>query len=378
MKQKNLGFTLVELIIVIAILAILSTGAIAGYSVYVEQANKAADEALIAEIENAFILAYYSDANNAGAGFVILQTDGITTDSSDFINNALTAAYGDYSGLALKYDGWTDGSYLKSLLSNANLNTVYNSTFFQHSTPAEMISSVSGLTDSLSYMAGTAHNDPINTMKTLNVFTDSEAAAIQSELASMGVSWNDEDNSTYRTALANLLVKKVSSDLANFQSGEDLSSLALLTTEYAAIYAWGTSTTDGKAALENLNAELTKDTANTESVINAINDAFTSAAQSETFSAYVAEDGKYNTVDAYALIELMGVVDQWSSGKDMTTPGLYSSDSISDMVKNYTSSVSTAANLTDAQKAVLQAWDGTGVLILIDATGATLCSVSAD
>ena len=33
------GFTLVELIIVIAILAILSTGAIAGYSAYVTSAN---------------------------------------------------------------------------------------------------------------------------------------------------------------------------------------------------------------------------------------------------------------------------------------------------------------------------------------------------
>ena len=48
------GFTLVELIIVIAILAILSTGAIAGYSVYVERANKAADDALISEINMAF------------------------------------------------------------------------------------------------------------------------------------------------------------------------------------------------------------------------------------------------------------------------------------------------------------------------------------
>ena len=41
------GFTLVELIIVIAILAILSTGAIAGYSAYVESANKTADKALM-------------------------------------------------------------------------------------------------------------------------------------------------------------------------------------------------------------------------------------------------------------------------------------------------------------------------------------------
>ena len=48
------GFTLVELIIVIAILAILSTGAIAGYSAYVEKANAAVDAQLLAEINLAF------------------------------------------------------------------------------------------------------------------------------------------------------------------------------------------------------------------------------------------------------------------------------------------------------------------------------------
>ena len=48
------GFTLVELIIVIAILAILSTGAIAGYSAYVQKAKKAVDQQLLAEINQAF------------------------------------------------------------------------------------------------------------------------------------------------------------------------------------------------------------------------------------------------------------------------------------------------------------------------------------
>ncbi len=62
--KKNGGFTLVELIIVIAILAILSTGAIAGYSAYIKSANNAAVEAVLSDISTSAVLA------NAKAGAV--------------------------------------------------------------------------------------------------------------------------------------------------------------------------------------------------------------------------------------------------------------------------------------------------------------------
>ena len=96
------GFTLVELIIVIAILAILSTGAIAGYSAYVERANKTADKALVAEIENALMLAYYS-GEITESGYVILSMDTAAETSDDAIEAALLAAYGNLDGLKLKY-----------------------------------------------------------------------------------------------------------------------------------------------------------------------------------------------------------------------------------------------------------------------------------
>jgi prepilin-type N-terminal cleavage/methylation domain-containing protein len=55
--KKNGGFTLVELIIVIAILAILSTGAIAGYSAYIKSANDAAVNSVLGEVYTSAALA---------------------------------------------------------------------------------------------------------------------------------------------------------------------------------------------------------------------------------------------------------------------------------------------------------------------------------
>ena len=53
-RRANDGFTLVELIVVIAILAILGGVAVPAYSGYVKKAERANDEALLAEINTAF------------------------------------------------------------------------------------------------------------------------------------------------------------------------------------------------------------------------------------------------------------------------------------------------------------------------------------
>ena len=106
------GFTLVELIIVIAILAILSTGAIAGYSAYVTSANKTADEALAAEIENVMILAYYNGTLKDGATVVIHFGDVDAQAETGYgTEQVLIDAYGDNwaQALRLKWNGWKSG-----------------------------------------------------------------------------------------------------------------------------------------------------------------------------------------------------------------------------------------------------------------------------
>ena len=58
LKHKaNNGFTLVELIVVIAILGVLGGVAVPVYSGYVEKANKAADDELLAALNKAYTVA---------------------------------------------------------------------------------------------------------------------------------------------------------------------------------------------------------------------------------------------------------------------------------------------------------------------------------
>ncbi len=76
-KQSNGGFTLVELIVVIAILAILAGIAVPAYSGYVEKAERAADEQLLANVNQAFAAACAINGEN---NYFRTDIDGTLTD----------------------------------------------------------------------------------------------------------------------------------------------------------------------------------------------------------------------------------------------------------------------------------------------------------
>lgn len=117
-KRSKGGFTLVELIVVIAILAILAGVAIPVYSGYVEKAEKAGDEQLLAAVNKAFTAAVsaaghdITTINNATLDVVdgkvvanSLEVDDSTEYAADFalfFDGNETSAFKGYSDI--KYD----------------------------------------------------------------------------------------------------------------------------------------------------------------------------------------------------------------------------------------------------------------------------------
>ncbi|MGN0986197.1 MAG: type IV pilin protein, partial [Candidatus Enterenecus sp.] len=81
------GFTLVELIVVIAILAILAGVGTAAYSGYITKANEAADITALEAIRTAAQATYIKD----GAVTKIVVTDGETDSISVYLDNSATA-----------------------------------------------------------------------------------------------------------------------------------------------------------------------------------------------------------------------------------------------------------------------------------------------
>ena len=84
--MKTKGFTLVELLVVIAILAILATVSVVGYTSFIDNANKSAAETEIHQVEtsvNAFLMAGDSVELGKKADNTVVYVG--------FINNAVTA-----------------------------------------------------------------------------------------------------------------------------------------------------------------------------------------------------------------------------------------------------------------------------------------------
>ena len=108
-RHQAEGFTLVELIVVIAILAILGGVAVPAYSGYVEKANKQADISLISDVRQALELAGYSGLFAEGdSGTVVLSTTG-ATGHGEKTATAMEKVFGEsWAGNKLKYDGWNN------------------------------------------------------------------------------------------------------------------------------------------------------------------------------------------------------------------------------------------------------------------------------
>ena len=130
--KKTGGFTLVELIIVIAILAILSSVAVAGYSSYITKANNSAVESWLNNISTAATLANaqtgsivtitVAEGTGANAGKLVVTIEGTAgLDAKNFetdfeksitgITGSIDATSGKYVGTITPPSAWDASEY---------------------------------------------------------------------------------------------------------------------------------------------------------------------------------------------------------------------------------------------------------------------------
>ena len=326
------GFTLVELIIVIAILAILSTGAIAGYSAYVESANKTADKAMIAEIENVLTMAYYN-GDITQSGQVILGANGVVNAAtmSEQLVNALKAAYGDNwdEALKLKYAGWPADSYTASSFAGNE---------------AELIGVVDDLATSLGNVVANGNNivgdnftDFLKDYE-INPTTDGKAVG---NAAVLYVAQKTQDKAedleaafatTFATSTVDNVVNDLFTNIGNSGVGSAASMAALFAiAEGYAQYSGQASTFHGKDHFANVT--------NLTTAQAALNSAFNSL-DPEKLEEYLSSGQAM--ADAKGYISMMGTV---HDNRDLVSDNLKANDcftdgKVADMLNAYTEAYS--------------------------------------
>lgn len=105
MKNNNKGFSLVELIVVIAIMAILAAVAVAGFSFYIPKAQMAGDRQTVNDVLDAVDLYYYSNPE-IEKGYIKLTQNGAEADATGAA--VMEAIYGaDWATkVSLQYADW--------------------------------------------------------------------------------------------------------------------------------------------------------------------------------------------------------------------------------------------------------------------------------
>lgn len=108
-KTNNKGFSLVELIVVVAIMAVLMVVLAPQYLRYVERTRLQKDNSTIAEIANACKLAmadsYIASKTPSGTIVTLKATDDKTNVKVEFVSGVTAATGGDATALAKELEG---------------------------------------------------------------------------------------------------------------------------------------------------------------------------------------------------------------------------------------------------------------------------------
>ena len=346
----NKGFSLVELIVVIAIMAILAAVAVAGFSVYIPKAQKQSDMNMLADIQYGVELQSYTTTLVPGDnGYILIKKAGGVEAGGTMqamLVEALKATYGENYANELKvaYPDWESATLNVEAMTNITNSSYYGKT-------DELLDKVQTLTNALkdyygdgagsqaaaneatlliASNAGKVNNDLFISWWKDGVINSNPAN--NGSLDQVGVGSSDEADDRLKFALA-----------AMYARGEAF-------VQYLGCAGCSEAFNGASAAL----AEVDKDTALTalEGIMNAVQGHISGADDGQPCDACANKVNDYFTTraatDAKAYLALMGQIDSMSedirTNGDMNSDNLYQSDFIVDTIGSYENTANAFAN----------------------------------
>lgn len=367
--MKNKGFSLVELIVVIAIMAILVGVAVPVYTSYIEKSQKAKDEQMIDEIKHAIEIAGAANTFAEGeSGMVVLSTNGVTKVEGDNLVSLLTQTFGsDYANkLALSYSGWGNSGLLSNLTPELALS-VANSNFLTGSRADNLLTDVETMTGVAQQLVSTMGGDAIGTSFS-ELFTNAAGVcALDETAAKYGISkgdyatWEDWGNAAGNAeAFSNLLVlaaadeseKTMNSALDDDPNNDYvMSDASSIITEFSAYYAYAATNPAFSAQLDAAFEDLkTKQTAG-ECAAWYTSLKNTAESYDEDYENYVSN---YEEADKIAFMSIMAGLgnptkEQAENIKnDIGNTNLFTDGVVNDMYNSYLGAVDSMSGLVSA------------------------------
>lgn len=366
-RKGNGGFTLVELIVVIAILAILGGVAVPAYGGYIKKANKQADITLISEVADALMLYYYSNSGEAANGFVILNQEGVPYAEHTHYNAAgdaaMTAVFGEdwKNTVFLKHDGWTGVS--------STLSYKESSYCGQESGLIQTVDKLTGALGDVVTVEGNGNNligGEFESFLNDNKVDTNNGKAIGNAAVLYVAKKTQGNEDAIKTAFANGLaaagnpVNNVFAELTKPEIG--LGEAAALAAIYA--YAEGYAQETGRADDFHTATDFSTVT-DANSALTALGNAF-SVLDPNGLDAYKADQG---IKDLQAYIDMMGTVHENSNivSGNLNSPDCFTDGTVENMLKGHAEMSDLGITTQNGQAAVV---------LVVDADGSVMACVA--